>query len=84
MKQKYAQIIVDRIQGLCKERGFTVNQLSIMANISHSTLDNIVNYKTLNPQIQTLHKIALAFSMTVAEFLDFEQLNQYTFEDEKR
>lgn len=31
---------------------------------------------------KTLHKIALAFNMTLAEFLDFEELNEYSFEDD--
>ena len=28
-----------------------------------------------------MHKIANAFNMTLAEFLDFEELNEYSFED---
>ena len=40
--------------------------------IKQSTLDNIVRGLTKNPRVKTLHKIALAFNMTLAEFLDFE------------
>lgn len=40
-----------------------------------------MNAKTFNPTIRTLHKVALGFSMTLAEFLDFEALNDYSFED---
>ena len=29
--------------------------------------------------LHTLHKIALAFNMTLAEFLDFPELNEYSF-----
>ena len=46
------------------------------------TLDNIVRGLTKNPRVKTLHKIALAFTMTLAEFLDFEELNDYSFEDD--
>lgn len=46
------------------------------------TLDNIVRGLTKNPRVKTLHKIALAFNMTLAEFLDFEELNEYSFEDD--
>lgn len=53
-----------------------------MSGVSHSTLDNIVNRNTFNPRIKTLHKIATAFNMTVAEFLDFDGLNDYSFDDE--
>lgn len=34
-----------------------------------------------NPRVKTLCRIALAFNMTLSEFLDFEELNEYSFED---
>lgn len=37
---------------------------------------------TKNPKVETLHKIALAFNMTLAEFLDFDELNDYAFDDD--
>lgn len=52
-----------------------------MSGVSHSTIDNIINRKTYNPRIKTLHKIALAFSLTVAELLDFDELNNYSFDE---
>ena len=36
---------------------------------------------TKNPRVKTLHRIALAFNMALSEFLDFEELNEYSFED---
>ena len=62
----YHEIIVNRITALCRERGFSINQLAMMSNIGQSTLDNIIHGNSKNPTIQTLHKIALAFHMTVA------------------
>lgn len=59
----------------------SINILSEMSGVSQSTLDNLVNGKTFNPRIRTLHRIALAFSMTVAEFLDFQTLNDYSIEE---
>ena len=38
---------------------------------------------TKNPRVKTLHKLALDFNMTVEEFLDFESLNEYSFEDDE-
>lgn len=32
-----------------------------------------------NPQIKTLHRIANAFGMTLAEFLDIPELNRFTW-----
>ena len=77
----YAQILVDRILSLCKSKGISINKLSEMSGVSQSTLDNLVNGRTFNPRIRTLHQIALAFSMTVSEFLDFQALNDYSFEE---
>jgi transcriptional regulator with XRE-family HTH domain len=53
-----------------------------MSNVKQSTLDNIVRGLTKNPGAKTLHRIALAFNMTLAEFLDFEELNAYGFDEE--
>ena len=78
----YSEIYVKRIRQLCKERGIAINKLASMSDVKQSTLDNIVRGLTKNPRIKTLHKVALAFNMTVAEFLDFEELNDYSFEDD--
>jgi len=82
MKDRYSEILIKRISSLCDKRGITIYQLSKMSGISHSTLDNIVNKHTFNPRIKTLHKVATAFSMTPAEFFDFDELNNYSFDDE--
>lgn len=82
MNDQYSKILINRILQLCKSRGMTLYQLSKMSGVSHSTLDNFINRKTFNPRIKTLHKIATAFNMTVAEFLDFDELNSYSLDDE--
>jgi transcriptional regulator with XRE-family HTH domain len=78
----YSEIYVKRIRQLCQKRGIAINKLASMSNVKQSTLDNIVRGLTKNPRIKTLHKIALAFNMTVAEFLDFKELNDYSFDDD--
>lgn len=78
---EYSEIYVRRIRQLCKERGFAINKLATRAGINQSTLDNIVRGLTKDPRVSTLHKVALAFNMTLAEFLDFEELNNYSFAD---
>jgi len=52
-----------------------------MSGISYSTLDNLINHKTFNPKIKTLHKIASAFSLTLSEFFDYPELEEFSFED---
>ena len=78
---EYSDIYVKRIRRLCKERGIAINKLAVMSDVKQSTLDNIVRGLTKNPRVKTLHKIALAFNMTLAEFLDFDELNDYSFDE---
>ena len=78
----YSELYVQRIRRLCRERGIAINKLATMSGVNQSTIDNIVRGLTKNPRVMTLHKIALAFNMTLAEFLDFQELNEYSFEDE--
>lgn len=77
----YSSIYVKRIRQLCKERGFAINMLAKRAGINQSTIDNIVRGLTKDPRVSTLHKIALGFNMTLAEFLDFNELNDYAFDE---
>lgn len=78
----YSDIYVRRIRSLCKERGIAINKLATMSDVKQSTLDNIVRGLTKNPRVKTLHKVAIAFNMTLSEFLDFDELNDYSFEDD--
>ena len=77
----YSEIYVKRIRSLCKQRGIAINKLATMSDVKQSTLDNIVRGLTKNPRVMTLHKIAIAFNMTLSEFLDFDELNDYSFDD---
>ncbi len=78
---EYSEIYVKRIKSLCKQRGIAINKLATMSGVNQSTLDNIVRGITKDPRVKTLHKVAIAFNMTLAEFLDFNELNDYSFED---
>lgn len=70
-----------RIRELCAARGIAINKLATMSGVRQSTLDNIVRGITRNPGVRTMHKLAIAFNMTLAEFLDFPALNDYSFDD---
>lgn len=63
-------------------RRITINKLADMSGVKQSTLDNIVSGNTKNPGVKTIHKISIAFNMTFAEFLDFDELNDYSFESD--
>ena len=77
---EYSEIYVRRIRSLCAKRGIAINKLATMSGVKQSTLDNIV--LTKNPRVATLHKIAIAFNMTLSEFLDFDELNDYSSDDD--
>ncbi len=77
----YAEIIISRISELCRKRRISYNKLARMSRLNQSTVNNIVRGITKDPRITTLHHIALAFNMTLAEFLDFKELNEYSFDD---
>lgn len=80
---RYSMLYIKRIRDLCKKRGYSINKLANLSNVKQSTLDNIMRGLTKNPGARTLHRIALAFNMTLSEFLDFEELNAYGFDEEE-
>ena len=73
----YSEIYVRRIRKLCKDRCIAIHKLAVMSDIKQSTLDNIVRSLTKNPCVKTLHIIALAFNISLAEFPDFDELIDY-------
>ncbi len=82
MNANYSNIILNRILLLCEKRGITINKLAEMSGVRQSTIYNLVCGASANPTIRTLHKIAIAFNMTLAEFLDYPELNDYSFDDD--
>ncbi|MBE6573168.1 MAG: helix-turn-helix transcriptional regulator [Ruminococcaceae bacterium] len=79
---EYSELYVKRIRQLCKQKGLSINALATMSDVKQSTLDNIMQGHTKNPGIVTMHKIALAFSMTLSEFLNYDELNDYSFDED--
>lgn len=63
--------IVDRIDRLRTEHGFSMYQLAMKANIPENTLKHI--YKKQNyPNFYTIQRICEAFEITAAEFFLYE------------
>ena len=54
-----------------------------MSGLKQSTIDNIIRGTSKNPTVRTLHIIAGTFGMTLSEFLDFPELNEYSADDEE-
>ena len=78
----YSDAIIKRLTDLCVERGITTNKLATLSGITQSTLNSMMRGETKNPKLKTLRKIAMGFNMTVAELLDFPEMNEMEFEDE--
>lgn len=78
----YSELFAKRILQLCKKQGITVNRLAFLCGLKQSTIDNIIHGKSQNPKIKTLHRIANTFSMTLSEFMDYPELNDYDPEEE--
>lgn len=59
--------ILERIEKLRKERGWSINNLAMEAALTQSTVNNIYARQT-EPKISTLKAICGAFGMTLSEF----------------
>ena len=79
----YSELYALRIRQLCQNRGITINKLAFLPGLKQSTVDNIIRGTSKNPKVRTLHKIANVFGMTLSEFLDFPELNAYSFDDQE-
>ena len=79
----YSEIYALRIRQLCEKHGYTINKLATMSGLKQSTVDNIIRGTSKNPKVRTLHRLANTFNMTLGEFLDFPELNEYSLDDEE-
>lgn len=77
----YSELFAMRIRQLCDKQGITINKLATLCGLKQSTIDNIIRGTSKNPKVKTLHRIANTFNMTLSEFLDFQELNDYSFDD---
>lgn len=78
----YSEAVVARIKRLMQEKNITVNRLATLSGITQSTVENFMSGKTNNPKLKTLCKLAAGLEMTVAELLDFPEMNETIFDDE--
>ncbi len=81
---EYYELYAKRIKELCAQRGITINRLATLSGLKQSTINNIIHGASRNPAVRTLHHIAVTFDMTLSEFLDFQELNEYPIDDEEK
>lgn len=61
--------VLERINALRKERGWSIYRLADEAMLTQSTLSNMFTRKTL-PSLYTLSQICEAFNITMSEFFN--------------
>lgn len=59
--------ILDKIDELRKERGWSINYLAMEAELTQSTLNNLYKRRT-EPKISTLRALCNAFGISLADF----------------
>lgn len=76
------EAVAKRIVELCDERGMTVNAVANVAGISPSTIYSMLNYKSKNPGIVSLHNICYGLNITLREFFNSDIFDDIEFEDD--
>ena len=64
------QAIRKRIIELAKERNITINKVSTLSGLPHTTLLSFMNNETHNPRISSLLHVCEAFDISLKEFFD--------------
>lgn len=61
-----------RIQQLCNEKGWSINELIKRSNVHQPTVSEFMRGKTKSPTISTITKISKGFEITLSEFFNNE------------
>lgn len=64
------QAIRKRINNLAKERKITINKVSTLSGLPHTTLLSFMNEDTHDPRISTLLHICEAFDISLNDFFN--------------
>lgn len=72
----FNKIICSRILALRKERNLTIEQLAYRSGISKGGLSEIERNKK-EPRIYTVLKICAGLGITLKEFFDFQDMDDY-------
>lgn len=67
---KEQDILVERINNLCREKQMTYRALACAAAVPLITLMNIVDKSTVNPGVLTIERLCEGFGITLREFFD--------------
>ncbi len=76
------EAVAKRITDLCNEREMTVNAVANKAGIPPSTIYSMLNYKSRNPGIVSLHKICYGLDITLRDFFNSDIFDDIEFADD--
>lgn len=76
------EAVAKRILELCKERGMAVNALANNAGVSPSTIYSMLNSKSQNPGVVSLHKVCYGLGVTLREFFNSDIFDDVEFIDD--
>jgi transcriptional regulator with XRE-family HTH domain len=71
------------IKALRQEKQMTLPALAKKSGLSKGLISNLENSPEINPSLDTLHKIAEALDVTLADFLEKEKVQIIKFMPEK-
>lgn len=72
--KKEQEILVDRLNQLCKERSYSYYILAYKSSVPLSTLMHIMEGRVKNPGIFTIIKICSGLGITLGELFSPEEL----------
>lgn len=72
--------VLEKIDKLRKERGWSINNLAMEAMLTQSTLNNLYS-RNAEPKISTLRAICSAFGITLADFFADENAEPANLQD---
>lgn len=85
MKDRFHDILKNRIDELCDEREMSYYVLAYKASLPMSTMVHIMDGTSMNPGIFTIMKICDGLGVTLKEFFDTKEFEEILIEsrDEK-
>ena len=76
MTENVKELLISRIDNLCKENGMTYYNLSYKSTLPLSTLIHIMDGSTQNPGVFTIMKICDGLGVTMKEFFDTKEFEE--------
>lgn len=73
---EYVEKLSKRIKELMDQNNYSRHYLATLAEISENSLNDILTCKAKSPYLVTIQSLAIAFGMSLSEFLNTDELNQ--------